>query len=74
MLGMGGAMDLEAGAKRVIVAMTHATKGNAKIVASLAFPMTADRRVDLIVTEKAVIQPTKDNVLLIPDELPQMRI
>ena len=62
--GMGGAMDLVTGAKRVIVAMTHNAKGKAKVVASLAFPMTADRRVDLIVTEKAVIQPTKNGLLL----------
>jgi acetate CoA/acetoacetate CoA-transferase beta subunit len=44
--------------------MTHTAKGNAKLVASLAFPMTADRRVDLIVTEKAVIQPTEEGLLL----------
>lgn len=62
--GMGGAMDLVAGAKRVIVAMTHTAKGQPKVVASLAFPMTGERRVDLIVTEKAVIQPTENGLLL----------
>ena len=62
--GMGGAMDLVASAQRVIVAMTHTAKGKAKIVKSLDFPMTADRQVDLIVTEKAVIQPSEHGLLL----------
>ncbi|SFK61977.1 3-oxoacid CoA-transferase subunit B [Methylocapsa palsarum] len=62
--GMGGAMDLVVGAKRVIVAMQHAAKGQAKIVASLSLPATSTRRVSLIVTELAVIEPTEEGLLL----------
>jgi len=62
--GMGGAMDLVVGAKRVIVAMQHAAKGQPKIVATLTLPPTAIRRVSLIVTEMAVIEPTPEGLLL----------
>ncbi len=62
--GMGGAMDLVTGAGRVIVAMQHSARGAAKIVPKCTLPLTALRRVDLVITDLAVIEPSTAGLIL----------
>jgi len=63
--GMGGAMDLLVGAKRVVAALNHTDKkGNSKVLKKCTLPLSAAKCVDLIITDKAVIEVTDKGLLL----------
>lgn len=62
--GMGGAMDLVVGAKKVIIATTHTAKGKPKLLKKVSLPITAINGVHLIITELAVIEVTNQGFVL----------
>lgn len=62
--GMGGAMDLIVGAKRVILTMEHTARGNYKIMKSCNLPLTAAGQVDMIITEMGVMNITPEGIVL----------
>lgn len=65
-LGVGGAMDLVAGAKKIILAMTHTSKdGKPKLLKKLTFPISGIRKAEMVITEKAVFRFADDKMILL---------
>ncbi len=62
--GMGGAMDLVVGTKKLIIAMEHTAKGAPKILKKCTLPLTAKNKVNMIITEKAVFEITPNGMIL----------
>ncbi|MBR1769779.1 MAG: 3-oxoacid CoA-transferase subunit B [Bacteroidales bacterium] len=62
--GMGGAMDLLEGAKKIILTMEHTAKGNPKILKKCTLPLTAKGKVNMIITEMGVMEITPEGIVL----------